>query len=367
MLKYKKKSQKCKKGCEIMIELNTNKQGKGPTIKVIGVGGGGNNAINRILENGKPHENVQYVAVNTDEQVLTDSKAQEIVQIGTKLTGGYGAGADPETGEAAARESEDEITDTVTGCDMVILTAGMGGGTGTGALPVIAEICRNKGILTVAVVTTPFSFEGESHTLVAENGMESLKKNVDTLLIIPNDKLLDITDKPFYLEDAFQMADQVLRDTINGITGIIFNTGMINLDFNDIRTTMLNKGIGHLGIGRVEAGGSVIDAVNAAIKSPLLDADITGASNIMINSSGRINLNELNEAVTYIKEIAGANVKLIWGTVKDSSDDDSIVVTVIATGMPGKDAPMIDHKLNQKHTKSADGFQIEIPPFLKIY
>ena len=188
-----------------MIELNTNKQGKGPTIKVIGVGGGGNNAINRILENGKPHENVQYVAVNTDEQVLTDSKAQEIVQIGTKLTGGYGAGADPETGEAAARESEDEITDTVTGCDMVILTAGMGGGTGTGALPVIAEICRNKGILTVAVVTMPFSFEGESHTLVAENGMESLKKNVDTLLIIPNDKLLDITDKPFYLEDAFQM------------------------------------------------------------------------------------------------------------------------------------------------------------------
>lgn len=350
-----------------MIELNMNKQGKGPVIKVIGVGGGGNNAINRILENGKPHENVQYVAVNTDEQVLTVSKAQEIVQIGTKLTGGYGAGADPETGEAAARESEDEITDTVTGCDMVILTAGMGGGTGTGALPIIAEICRNKGILTVAVVTMPFSFEGESHALVAENGMESLKKNVDTLLIIPNDKLLDITDKPFYLEDAFQMADQVLRDTINGITGIIFNTGMINLDFNDIRTTMLNKGIGHLGIGRVEAGGSVIDAVNAAIKSPLLDADITGASNIMINSSGRINLNELNEAVTYIKEIAGENVKLIWGTVKDSSDDDSIVVTVIATGMPGKDSPVIDHKPNQKHARSADGFQIEIPPFLKIY
>ena len=335
-------------------------------IKVIGVGGGGGNAVNHMYREGI--HDVTFVLCNTDNQALAESPVPVKLQLGRSITQGLGAGNRPERARDAAEESIEDIRNQLNdGTKMVFITAGMGGGTGTGALPVIAEICRNKGILTVAVVTMPFSFEGESHTLVAENGMESLKKNVDTLLIIPNDKLLDITDKPFYLEDAFQMADQVLRDTINGITGIIFNTGMINLDFNDIRTTMLNKGIGHLGIGRVEAGGSVIDAVNAAIKSPLLDADITGASNIMINSSGRINLNELNEAVTYIKEIAGANVKLIWGTVKDSSDDDSIVVTVIATGMPGKDAPMIDHKLNQKHTKSADGFQIEIPPFLKIY
>lgn len=321
-----------------MIEIITPLEQYTPKILIMGIGGGGNNAIDRMLNAGL--SNVSYIAINTDLQFLSDCKADTKLQIGKKLTNGYGAGADPSVGEASAVESEEEIFNLVKDADMVILTCGMGGGTGTGAIPVIAKICKSADILTIAVVTTPFSFESHPRILAAQNGIEELKKNIDMLLVIPNDKLLTLTDKPFYLEDAFTMADTVLKYTIDGITNIIYNKGTINLDFNDLRTTLLNKGIGHLGIGTVNEDSSIMEAVKLAINSPLLDTSINGATNILINSSGHINLLELNEAISYVREIAGGNVNIIWGTVTNSNaEKDKIIVTLIATGMQDTSCP----------------------------
>lgn len=303
-----------------------------PKIYVIGIGGGGNNALNRMIASNT--ENVEFIAINTDLQVLESCKADRLLPIGQKLTNGFGAGADPSIGEAAAKESEDEIREMVSDADMVILTCGMGGGTGTGATPVIARICKESGILTIAVVTTPFSFESLPRNNASKSGIDELKKYIDTLLVIPNDKLLGLTDKPFFLDNAFATANTVLKYTIEGITNIIFNQGEINLDFNDLRTTLQDKGIGHLGIGTVNAEDSVLDAVKQAINSPLLDTSIANATNILINSSGRVNLMELSPALSHIRELAGENVNLIWGTVAaEDFDDEKIVITIIATGM----------------------------------
>ena len=297
------------KGCKIiMIEIKDTTLKNIPKIYVIGIGGGGNNALNRMISSNVA--NVQFIAINTDQQVLETCKAEKKLSIGQRLTNGFGAGADPAVGEAAAVENEDEILELIKDGDMVILTCGMGGGTGTGATPVIARLCKESSILTVAVVTTPFSFESLPRVNASKSGIAELEKYADTLLVIPNDKLLGLSDKPFFLKNAFETADTVLKYTIEGITNIIFNQGDINLDFNDLRTTLLNKGIGHLGIGSVNSDGSVQDAVEQAINSPLLDTNISGATNILFNSSGEINLQELAPAISYLRELAGENVNL---------------------------------------------------------
>lgn len=315
-----------------MLEIKCDNFVDGPKIMVIGVGGGGNNALDRMIDS--QLRGVDYVAVNTDIQVLNACKADTRIQIGKKLTKGYGAGADPEIGETAAVENEEDIRTAVQGSDMCIITCGMGGGTGTGAAPVIAKCCRDAGILTVGVVTTPFSFENTPRITAAQNGIEKLKTNVDTLLVIPNDKLIGLSEKPLLLEEAFEIADSVLKYTIEGITNIVHNKGVVNLDFNDLRTTLLNKGIGHLGIGTVDVECSVLEAVKQAINSPLLETSIEGAENLLINTSGKVNIVALNEAISYVRELAGDKVNIIWGTVtKADYDEEKIVVTLIATGM----------------------------------
>lgn len=318
-----------------MLEIKSNDTVRGPKIIVIGVGGGGNNALERMIESNL--QGVDYLAINTDMQVLSDCRAEGKIQIGKKITKGYGAGADPEIGEAAALESEEEIRMAIAGADMCIITCGMGGGTGTGASPIVAKCCKEAGILTVAVVTTPFSFENTPRVVAAQGGVEKLKDNVDTLLVIPNDKLLGLSEKPLLLEDAFEIADSVLKYTIEGITNIVQNKGVVNLDFNDLKTTLSDKGIGHLGIGTVDAECSLLEAVKQAVNSPLLDTSIEGAENLMINTSGKVNIVALNEAINYVRELAGSKVNIIWGTVtKEDYDREKIVVTLIATGMSSK-------------------------------
>lgn len=304
----------------------------GPKVMVIGIGGGGNNAVTRMIE--KASDFVTYAALNTDSMTLDKCPATKRLQLGAKLTQGYGAGGDPTVGESAAKESEEDIADLVHDANMVILTCGMGGGTGTGAIPVVAQICKNLGVLTVAVVTMPFSFESKPRVYAAQTGLKKLEQNIDTLLVIPNDKLLTITDKQFFLDDAFTLCDSVLRYTIEGITNIIFNHGTINLDFNDLKSTLKDKGYGLFGIGIASEEETIVDAVEKAISSPLLDTKITGASNILLNTSGKVDLIALNKAVSYIREQAGDNVNIFWGTVSsETANTEDIVVTVIATGM----------------------------------
>lgn len=315
-----------------MIEMKSNSLMDVPKIVVIGVGGGGNNALDRMISS--CNTRVEYIAINTDIQVLNACMAENKIQIGKKLTNGYGAGANPQIGETAAMENEEEIKAAIEGADMCIITCGMGGGTGTGAAPVIAKYCKEEGILTVGVVTTPFTFENTPRIVVAKNGVENLKANVDTLLVIPNDKLIGLSEKPLLLEDAFKMADTILKDTIEGITNIVCNLGIINLDFNDLKTTLVDKGVGHLGIGRVNKDASILDAVKQAVKSPLLETSIEGAENILINTSGKIDVVSLNEAICYVRDIAGSKVNIIWGTVTQADmDEEKIIVTLIATGM----------------------------------
>jgi cell division protein FtsZ len=315
-----------------MLEILESKSENVPKIIIIGVGGAGNNAIDRMTD--EKVAGVDFAAVNTDEQVLNGCLAEFKIQIGAKLTNGFGAGADPAIGEAAAAESEEEIKKIIQNYNMAIITCGMGGGTGTGAAPVVAGYCKEMGILTVGVITTPFSFESIPRITAAKAGVENMEKNVDTLLVIPNDKLIGLSDKPLMLDDAFSIADSVLKYTIEGITNIIYNKGVINLDFNDLKTTLINKGKGHLGIGTVSADEPIINAVKQAVDSQLLDTSIAGAANLLINTCGRIDINGLNEAISYVREIAGANVNIIWGTVTGADyDEGKNVVTIIATGM----------------------------------
>jgi len=316
-----------------MLEIQSATRDHDVKILVIGVGGGGNNAVNRMIQAGL--KGVSYAAVNTDIAVLNNSMAELKVQIGKKLLSGYGAGADPTLGQAAAEENEDELRSILEDVNMAIVTAGMGGGTGTGAAPYIAKLAKQAGILTVGVVTKPFFFEGVPRQAAADNGIEKLKDSVDTLLVIPNDKLMNLTGKPLMLEDAFVMADSVLRYTVEGISNIVYNEGLINIDFNDVKSTLSDKGRGHLGIGIVEDGCALMDAFNQAINSPLLETNIQGASNILINTSGRVDVASLSEAINYVRELAGEKVNINWGTVTNKEKDaDKIVVTLIATGMP---------------------------------
>ena len=356
-----------------MLEIMCDNKTDGPKIIVIGVGGGGNNAINRMINSHLT--DAEYIAVNTDAQVLNSCKSETRIQIGKKLTKGYGAGADPQIGETAAQENEEDIRGSIAGADMCIITCGMGGGTGTGAAPIIAKICKEAGILTVGVVTTPFSFENTPRITAAKNGVEKLKQNVDTLLVIPNDKLIGLSEKPLLLEDAFEIADSVLKYTIDGITNIVRNKGLVNLDFNDLRTTLLNKGVGHLGIGTVDVECSLLEAVKQAVNSPLLETSIEGAENLLINTSGKVNITSLNEAISYVRELAGSKVNIIWGTVtQDNYDEEKIVVTLIATGMSEeKNNPVFVSKsilqeqnnIEVKPVVKRQEIEVVIPPFLQ--
>lgn len=319
-----------------MLEIiNTDYQSSNmPTIKVIGNGGCGNNAINRLAHQ-TPYP-IQFVEINTDQMVLDKSEADICITIGKKLTGGFGAGGNPEIAYAAAEENTDEIKEMVNDANMVILTAGMGGGTGTGALPYIAKMCKDLGILTVAVVTTPFSFENPNRSDVARAGIQNLEKCVDTLLVISNDKLLSSNEKIVTMSSAFTLADSVLKNSIDTITNIVFNCGTVNLDFNDLKTVLGDKGYGHLGIGYADENTTITDAVKQAVNSPLLNTNLAGAKYVMINSSGDVNLIELNNAIQYIQEIVGTEAKIMWGTVssKEQLDDNkNSLITIIATGL----------------------------------
>ena len=316
---------------EIFIE---DTQKIAPSIYVVGIGGGGNNAVERMMPTEEDNRNVHFFSINTDYHILADCKS-ETIQIGKKITGGFGAGADPCIGEAAAKENEDQIMEVLSEAKMVILTCGLGGGTGTGAIPVIAKLCKDAGILTIAVVTLPFTFEGRPRIEVAMAGLQKLRDQVDTLLIIPNDKLLQLNEKNLSVESAFSIADNILRYTIEGITNIIYHKGVVNVDFNDLKTTFTDKGIAHIGISVTHEGTPLIDAVRQAIESPLLDTDIKNATNVLLNTAGHINLLELNEAVSYVQEMTSPDTQIIWGTVSnpDLTNEDDCIVTLIATGV----------------------------------
>lgn len=314
-----------------MLEIKTNEADLAAKILVIGVGGGGNNAVNRMIEEGI--QGVEFVCINTDKQHLLNCKAPVCLQVGEKLTKGLGAGADPEVGRAAAEENREEITDIVKGADMVFVTCGMGGGTGTGAAPIVAEISKELGILTVGIVTKPFRFEARSRMNNALSGIENLKRNVDTLIVIPNDKLLEIVDRRTSMPDALKKADEVLQQGVQGITDLINVPGLINLDFADVQTVMKDKGIAHIGIGMGSGDDKCVDAVKQAISSPLLETTIEGASHVIINISGNdVGLQEASEAAYYVEELTGENCNIIFG-VSDASDPDIVKITVIATGL----------------------------------
>ena len=301
-------------------------------IKVIGVGGGGNNAVNRMVES--ELKGVQFLSVNTESQVLELSKADVTIQIGEKVTKGLGAGANPQIGEAAAQESREDIIKALEGADMVFVTAGMGGGTGTGAAPVVAECAKEVGALTVGVVTKPFAFEGKRRRAAAEKGIEFLTQKVDTIIVIPNDKLLQVVDKKCSLSDAFRTADDVLRQGIKGISDLIQVPGLINLDFADVKTIMTEQGEALMGIGVATGENRAADAAKMAINSPLLETSIDGAKGILLNISGSANLSlfEINEAAEIISDAADPDANIIFGSVIDESLGDSVQVTVVATG-----------------------------------
>ena len=301
-------------------------------IKVIGVGGGGNNAVNRMVDN--QIKGVQFLAVNTENQVLELSKADVTIQIGEKVTKGLGAGANPQVGEEAAQESREEIIKALEGADMVFVTAGMGGGTGTGAAPIVAECAKEVGALTVGVVTKPFAFEGKRRRAAAEKGIEFLTQKVDTIIVIPNDKLLQVVDKKCTITDAFSKADDVLRQGIKGFSDLIQIPGLINLDFADVKTIMTEQGEALMGIGVGEGENRAVDAAKMAINSPLLETSIDGAKGILLNISGSSDLSifEVNEAAEIISEAADPDANIIFGSVIDESLGDKVQITVVATG-----------------------------------
>ena len=302
------------------------------TIKVIGVGGAGNNAVNRMIEAGI--KNVEFISVNTDRQALNLSKASSKIQIGEKLTRGLGAGANPDIGTQAAEESRAEIAEVLKGADMVFVTAGMGGGTGTGAAPIVAATAKELGILTIGVVTKPFTFEGKKRLAQAERGVATLKGRVDTLVVIPNDKLLQVIDRKTSIVEAFRMADDVLRQGVQGISDLIAVPGLINLDFADVKTIMLNQGMAHMGVGSASGENRAEDAAKQAIQSPLLETSIEGARGVIINITGGsdVGLHEANTAAELIQRNADPEANIIFGTVTDDSLGDEIQITVIATG-----------------------------------
>lgn len=305
-------------------------------IKVVGVGGGGNNAVNRMIT--KDLQGVDFVAINTDMQALKASEAEYTIQIGEKLTRGLGAGANPDIGRQAAEESRQTIMESIEGADMVFITAGMGGGTGTGAAPVVAGIAREMGILTVAVVTKPFTFEGARRMRFATSGIDTLKEAVDTLVTIPNDRLLDIVEPSTTMMEAFGIADEVLHSGIKGISDLIVVPGMINLDFADVKTIMENQGVAHMGIGSASGESRAIEAVRKAIESPLLETTINGVSGVLLNITGdQLSLMEVTQAADLVQQSASPDANIIFGAAEDSSLNGEIKVTIIATGYQEKE------------------------------
>lgn len=313
----------------LQFEENTANLAK---IKVVGVGGGGNNAVNRMIETNL--KGVEFVAINTDGQALGTSQAQTKIQIGEKLTKGLGAGADPEVGQKAAEESTDEVTNILAGSDMVFITAGMGGGTGTGAAPLIAKIAKDMGVLTVGVVTKPFTFEGKKRRDNAEEGIKLLKQHVDSLVVVPNDKLLQISEKTTSVKEAFSKADDVLRLGVQGISDLISDSGIINLDFADVKAIMQDKGIAHMGVGVGAGTNRVEDAVRNAIESPLLETSIDGAKAILLNVCGGEDLTmlEVNQAAEIIEQAADRDASIIFGFSTKEDLESELIITVIATG-----------------------------------
>lgn len=314
-----------------MLEIMSNEAESSAKIIVIGVGGAGNNAVNRMVE--EAIGGVEFVGVNTDKQALTLCKAPTVLQIGEKITKGLGAGAQPEVGQKAAEESIEDVKALIEGADMVFVTCGMGGGTGTGAAPVIAAAAKEMGILTVGVVTKPFRFEAKTRMNNALTGIENLKKAVDTLIVIPNDKLLEIVDRRTTMPEALRKADEVLQQAVQGITDLINLPALINLDFADVQTVMTDKGIAHIGIGEARGDDKAMEAVQQAVSSPLLETTIKGATHVIINISGDISLMDANDAASYVQELTGEDANIIFGAMYDDSVADYCRITVIATGL----------------------------------
>ncbi len=314
-----------------MLEIMTNEAESAARIIVIGVGGAGNNAVNRMID--EQIGGVEFIGINTDKQALNFCKASNALQIGEKLTKGLGAGAKPEIGEKAAEENIDDIKDALKGADMVFVTCGMGGGTGTGAAPVVAKAAKEMGILTVGVVTKPFKFEARTRMQNAVAGIEKLKDSVDTLIVIPNDKLLEIVDRRTTMPEALKKADEVLQQAVQGITDLINLPALINLDFADVQTVMTDKGIAHIGIGSAKGDDKALEAVKQAVASPLLETTISGASHVIINVSGDISLMDANDAASYVQDMAGEDANIIFGAMYDDTYTDECSITVIATGL----------------------------------
>ena len=326
-----------------MLEIKTNDADTAAKIIVVGVGGAGNNAVNRMVD--EKITGVDFIGVNTDKQALQLCKAPKLLQIGEKLTKGLGAGAKPEIGEKAAEESTEEISAALKGADMVFVTCGMGGGTGTGAAPVVAKLAKEMGILTVGVVTKPFRFEAKARMVNALNGIERIKENVDTLIVIPNDKLLEIVDRRTTMPEALKKADEVLQQAVQGITDLINVPAVINLDFADVQTVMKDKGIAHIGIGEGKGDDKAMEAVKMAVESPLLETTISGATHVIINISGDITLADASDAASYVQELAGDDVNIIFGAMYDESKSDSCTITVIATGLEDKANSVLQNRL----------------------
>ena len=369
-------------------DLNVKDYNDGPMfdgmakIKVVGVGGAGNNAINRMVEIGI--EGVEFIAINTDRQALSVSKASTKIQIGEKITRGLGAGSDPLVGEKSAEESKEEIANALKGADMVFVTAGMGGGTGTGAAPIVAQIAKDLEILTVAVVTKPFTFEGKKRMQSAERGVSSLKERVDTLIVIPNDRLLQSVERKTTMIEAFRSSDEVLRQGVQGISDLITGIGLVNLDFADVKTIMYDTGMAHMGIGRASGENRAEEAAKAAINSPLLESSIDGARGVLLNITGGKDLGmfEVNTACELVQKSIDADANIIFGVVIDDKMEDEISVTVIATGFDKDRIPQssVDRILKEgissqtqrgssrfydlAKSVNVDKDGLEVPPFL---
>ena len=333
------------------------------SLKVIGVGGGGTNAVNRMIE--AKIQGVEFIAINTDGQALNRSNADIRLRIGDSLTKGLGAGANPEIGQKAALESKDELLGVLQGADMVFVTAGMGGGTGTGAAPVIAQMARELGALTVGVVTKPFLFEGRVRQIQAEKGVATLKENVDTLITIPNERLLQIVDKNTSIVEAFRMADDVLRQGVQGISDLITITGLINVDFADVKTIMSTAGSALMGIGTAKGENRAVQAAKSAINSALLETSIEGSKGVLLNITGSSNLTlaDVNEAAAIITEAADPDANIIFGAVIDESLGEDIRVTVIATGFEQRRSKRMG--LDDLEIKPFVNDELDIPPFLR--
>ncbi len=350
-----------------MLEVKTNDAQAAAKIIVVGVGGAGNNAVNRMVD--ERIDGVEFIGVNTDKQALQLCKAPKLIQIGEKLTKGLGAGAKPEIGEKAAEESTEEIQEALKGADMVFVTCGMGGGTGTGAAPVVAKIAKEMDILTVGVVTKPFRFEAKTRMQNALGGISKIKEFVDTLIVIPNDKLLEIVDRRTTMPEALKKADEVLQQSVQGITDLINRPAIINLDFADVQTVMKDKGIAHIGIGEGKGDDKALEAVKMAVESPLLETTISGATDVIVNVSGDITLADASDAVSYVQELCGDEVNIIFGALYDSNKNGNCTITVIATGIEDSANAAAQSRLGggfaYKTPTATPGFGTTVTPSVK--